>query len=177
MKTKIDSTIRSKILEVRGLKVMLDSDLAELYKVQTKELNQAVKRNLRRFPKEFMFTLSTQEWNSLRSQIVTLENGRGKHKKFKPKVFTEYGVIMAASVLRSKNATRMNIAIIRSFIALRQYAIEHKELHKLILEMEKKYDFKFNSIEQVINYLLEEKKTEQLQKSRRRIGFKASKTK
>ena len=85
--------------------------------------------------------------------LVKRDAKRGKHKKFKPKVFTEYGVIMAASVLRSKNATRMNIAIIRSFIALRQYAIEHKELHKLILEMEKKYDFKFNSIEQVINYL------------------------
>lgn len=177
MKTSIDAVIRGKIFEVRGKKVMPDSDLAELYKVQTKELNQAVKRNLSRFPEEFMFTLTEEEWTSLRSQIVTLETGRGKHKKFTPRVFTEYGVIMAASVLRSKIAIRMNIAIIRSFIALREMAMEHMELRKLVLQLEKKFDFKFNSIEHVLEYLLSEKKAAKLRDNRRRIGFKAIKLK
>ena len=99
------SVIHNKIYEIRGHKIMLDFDLAELYEVETKVLNQAMKRNKDRFPKDFMFQLSKEEWEFLRSQIVTLEkDGRGKYPKYLPFAFTEYGVIMLASVLRSEKS-------------------------------------------------------------------------
>jgi len=137
--------IQQKIFEIRGQKVMLDFDLAELYKVETKVLNQTVKRNIERFPEDFMFRLRMEEWNSMRSQIVTTsakeyENqdinrsqfvtGSQKHrsKSYLPFVFTEHGVTMLASVLRSDTAVKMNIAIVRAFIALRKFAIQYKDI-------------------------------------------------
>ena len=103
-----------RIYSVRGQKVMLDSDLAELYQVETRTLNQAVRRNLDRFPEDFMFQLSEDEAAALRSQIVTLETGRGRYPKYAPNAFTEHGVAMLSSVLRSKRAVEMDILIVRA---------------------------------------------------------------
>lgn len=110
--------IQSKIHEIRGQRVMLDRDLAEMYGVETRALNQAVKRNIDRFPEDFMFQLTKEE--CLRSQIVTLKTEQGKHLKYMPYVFTEMGVAMLSSVLRSPTAIQVNISIMRAFIAVRQ---------------------------------------------------------
>ena len=120
------TTIQSKIHEIRGQQVMLDFDLAALYQVETKVLKQAVRRNIERFPEDFIFEISNEEYNSLkislRSQIVTLEiDGRGKYPKYPPFAFTEMGVAMLSSVLRSGSAIQVNIAIMRAFVAMRNY--------------------------------------------------------
>ncbi|GHT01747.1 DNA-binding protein [Bacteroidia bacterium] len=115
------SQIQSKIYEIRGQKVMLDSDLAQLYGVETKQLKQQVKRNLDRFPPDFMFELSAEEYQTLRSQFVTLEIGKGKHSKYLPFVFTEHGVAMLSSVISSQKAIQMNICVIRAFVVVRQF--------------------------------------------------------
>lgn len=112
--------IQSKIHDIRGEKVMLDFDLAELYLVETRALKQAVRRNIDRFPDDFMFELTPDEYKSLRSQIVTLETGRGKHSKYSPFAFTEQGVAMLSSVLTSKLAININISIMRAFVAIRR---------------------------------------------------------
>ncbi len=119
--------IQNKIHEIRGLKVMLDFDLADLYEVETKALNQAVKRNSDRFPEDFMFKLTAKEWEAMRSQIVTASQKK-RNVLTTPFAFTEHGVTMLASVLRSERAVKMNIAIVRAFIALRQIALYHKDL-------------------------------------------------
>ena len=108
--------IQNKIYEIRGKNVMLDFDLAELYETETRVLKQAVRRNLERFPSDFMFVLTRDEYNFLRSQIVTLESGRGKYSKFNPFAFTEQGVAMLSSVLNSSKAIQVNIAIVRAFV-------------------------------------------------------------
>ena len=110
--------IQSKIHEIRGQRVMLDRDLAEMYGVETRALNQAVKRNIDRFPEDFMFQLTKEE--CLRSQIVILKTEQGKHLKYMPYVFTEMGVAMLSSVLRSPTAIQVNISIMRAFVAVRQ---------------------------------------------------------
>ena len=136
------SIIQNKIHESRGLKVMLDFDLAELYQVETKALNQAVKRNSDRFPEDFMIKLTAKEWETMRSQIVTASGNsqdmnwsqfvtsskKHRGKTYLPNAFTEHGVTMLASVLRSERAVKMNISIVRAFIALRQIALYHKDL-------------------------------------------------
>jgi phage regulator Rha-like protein len=164
--------IQQKIYEIRGFKVMLDFDLAELYDVETKVLNQAVKRNKDRFPVDFMFDLNKDEWSSLRSQFVTLDNGRGKHSKYLPQAFTEHGVTMLASILRSEKAVKMNIAIVRAFIALREMAMHYKELAQKIAEMEKTYNKQFSNVYEVLQALMEEKQQRDNFKDRERIGFK-----
>lgn len=119
--------IQNKIYEIRGQRVMLDFDLAVMYQVETKVLKQAVRRNSQRFPSDFMFELTQEEYNdliiSLRSQIVTLETGRGKYPKYAPFAFTEQGVAMLSSVLRSETAIQVNIAVMRAFVAIRQLLI------------------------------------------------------
>ena len=112
--------IQSKIYEIRGVKVMLDKDLAELYQVTTGNLNKAVKRNIRRFPSDFMFQLTKEEWDSLRFQIGILETGRGKYTKFLPHAFTEQGLAMLSGVLNSEVAIDVNITIMRAFVSLRR---------------------------------------------------------
>jgi len=114
--------IQSKIYEVRGVKVMLDKDLAELYQVTTGNLNKAVKRNIKRFPPDFMFQLNKEEWNSLRFQIGILDVGRGQYTKFLPHAFTEQGLAMLSGVLNSDIAINVNISIMRAFVSLRQVA-------------------------------------------------------
>ncbi|HHC80542.1 MAG TPA: ORF6N domain-containing protein, partial [Flavobacteriia bacterium] len=164
--------IESKIYEVRGQKIMLDFDLAELYGTQTKILKQAVRRNIKRFPKDFMFEVTKDEYNVLRSQIVTLKNGRGKHSKYNPFAFTEQGVAMFSSVLNSPKAIEVNIQIIRAFVFIRQYALTHKDLTGKLKELESKYNKQFKDVYEAINYLLKKDKQEIEQNERKRIGFK-----
>jgi hypothetical protein len=157
--------IERKIYLIRGHKVMFDSDLADLYEVPVKVLNQAVKRNINRFPEDFMFQL-TKEEESLRSQIVTLKNGRGHHRKYLPFAFTEQGVAMLSSVLHSERAVQVNIAIMRAFVKLREMISSHKDLAKRLNAIEKKYDAQFKVVFDAIRQLMEPPKT-----NRRRIGF------
>ena len=164
--------IQTKIHEIRGQKVMLDFDLAELYGVETRILNQAVKRNIDRFPSDFMIQISREEYNSLRSQIVTLEPGRGKYSKYLPFAFTEQGVSMLSSVLNSKKAIQINIQIMRAFVFIRQYALTHKDLTEKLQELESKYDQQFKDVYEAINFLLQKDSLETEQKQRKRIGFK-----
>ncbi|HXB07191.1 MAG TPA: ORF6N domain-containing protein [Puia sp.] len=167
------SMIQQKIYEIRGQKVMLDFDLAVLYDVQTKVLNQAVKRNIDRFPEDFMFQLTRAEYNSLRSQIVTLE-GRGNYSKFNPYAFTEHGVAMLASVLKSEKAMKMNIFIVRAFIALRQFVLQYKELADEIREIKATvadHGDQLVKIYAAIEILLAEKAAQKTWDERERIGF------
>jgi len=147
--------IATRILELKGKKVMLGWDLAKLYGVSVKVLNQAVKRNIKRFPGDFMFQLSWQEVESLRSQIVTLNNTkteaskRGKHIKYLPYAFTEQGVAMLSSVLNSERAIQVNILIMRAFTRLREILLTHKELAAKIEVLEKKYSEHDQSIKEI----------------------------
>lgn len=168
------SLIQSKIHEIRGQKVMLDFDLAALYEVETKRLKEAVKRNINRFPADFMFELTRQEYNSLRSQIATLERGqgRGKYSKYLPFAFTEQGVAMLSSVLNSEKAIDVNIAIMRTFVLIRQYALNYKELQEKLQRLEKKYNKNFKEIYQALNLLIEDKALNDVQKNREPIGYK-----
>ena len=125
--------IQNLIYVIRGQRVMLDSDLARLYEVETKVLNQAVKRNITRFPDNFMFQLSKDEWQSLRSQIVTFSHDI---RKYTPFAFTEQGVAMLSSVLRSEKAIQVNIQIMNTFVKMRQWAIESKDIARRLTELE-----------------------------------------
>ena len=125
--------IQNLIYVIRGQRVMLDSDLARLYEVETKVLNQAVKRNITRFPDNFMFQLSKDEWQSLRSQIVTFS---GDIRKYTPYAFTEQGVAMLSSVLHSEKAIQVNIQIMNTFVKMRQWAIESKDIARRLSELE-----------------------------------------
>lgn len=182
---KAISLIHNKIHEVRGQKIMLDFDLAELYNVETKNLNKAVKRNLSRFPIDFMFQLTKSEWenlrfqkitsskiDSLRFQIGTLKNQRGQHSKYLPYAFTEQGVSMLSAILNSQKAIDVSIAIIRAFVMLRHYALNFTELKKQIKKMEKEMNRKFKDVYEALNFLLNKDKHETLQKERKRIGYK-----
>lgn len=166
--------IQKKIYEIRGQKVMLDFDLALLYKVQTKNLNLAVKRNLKRFPYDFMFRLIKKEWKSLRLQIETSKKRGGT--RYLPYAFTELGVSMLSSVLNSDKAIEVNIAIMRAFVFIRQYALSHKDLTNKLKELETLYNKRFKDVYEAINYLMQKDKEKTDQeinfKNRVRIGFK-----
>ena len=139
LKTKMDNLvlIKNLIYEIRGQKVMLDFELAELYEVETRILNQAVKRNQERFPEDFVFQLTSEEWEALRvrSQIVISPKGGGR--QYLPYAFTEQGVAMLSGVLRSKRAVEVNIQIMRTFVRLRQWALDSKEFGQRLLDLEK----------------------------------------
>jgi len=158
--------IERRIYLVRGQKVMLDSELAELYQVSTKVFNQAVSRNRNRFPDDFMFQLTVGEDESLRSQIVTSKHGRGG-RRYRPYVFTEQGVAMLSSVLNSERAVQVNIAIMRAFVRLREMLESNKELAAKLDALEKKYDSQFGVVFQAIRKLMEPSALT----GRRRIGF------
>ncbi|MBX9782184.1 MAG: ORF6N domain-containing protein [Chitinophagaceae bacterium] len=164
------SVIQTKIYEIRGLKVMLDFDLAEMYEVETRVLKQAVKRNLHRFPSDFMFQLTDKEIENMVSQFVI--PSKSKLGGAKPFVFTEQGVAMLSSVLNSEKAIQVNIIIIRTFVLIRQTALAHKELYEKIIKLEKKYSKNFKEIFKALEYLVAEKQTEEDFKNRTRIGFK-----
>lgn len=165
----LEQKVLSKIYFVRGEKVMLDRDLAEMYGVETKVFNQSIKRNIERFPKDFMFTLSEKEWENLRSQIVTSSWGG---LRYRPNVFTEQGVAMLSSILNSKTAIEVNIRIIRVFTKMRQYALTHKEILLQLAKLEK--DVKGNSkdIENIFIVLKELLEKENKPAPRNKIGFK-----
>jgi len=151
--------IQSKIYDLRGMRVMLDFDLANIYKVETKYLKRAVKRNIERFPSDFMFELTQEELDSLRCQIGTLKTGeRGQHTKYLPFAFTEQGVAQLSSVLNSKFAIEMNIAIIRAFVVLRQYALGYAELNQKLEEFMIETNMQFNDVYKVLNVLVQKKK-------------------
>ena len=141
--------IQSKIYEIRGRKVMLDRDLAELYQVTTGNLNKAVKRNLKRFPPDFMFQLTAEEWEALRFQIGILKNGRGEHTKYLPYAFTEQGLAMLSGILNSDIAINVNISIMRAFVDIRQMIASPKT--NKIDELEKRMDAIENYIEEVFS--------------------------
>jgi hypothetical protein len=161
--------IESKIFLIRGQKVMLDIDLAALYEVEVRALNQAVKRNIDRFPGDFMFQLTAEEAALLRSQFVILKTGRGKHRKFLPHAFTEQGVAMLSSVLHSDRAIGVNIEIMRTFVRLRKMLASNADLAGKLAELEKKYDAQFKVVFDAIHELM----TPPSQSARRRIGFKS----
>ena len=157
--------IESKILFVRGKKVMLDRDLALLYGVETKVLNQAVKRNIKRFPDDFMFQLNWDEASELsRSQFVTLK--KGENIKYLPYAFTENGVAMLSSVLNSERAITVNIQIMRTFTRIKEMIATHKDLARKLEEMEKKYDAQFKVVFDTIRQLMIPPETK-----KRKIGF------
>jgi hypothetical protein len=145
--------IERKILFIRGHRVMLDRDLAELYQVTTGNLNKGVSRNLGSFPQDFMFQLTAEEYKALRFQFGILE--KGAHSKFLPRVFMEQGVAMLSSVLKSKRAREVNIQIMRAFVRLRQLLNTHKDLARKLEELEKKYDAQFRNVFDAIRALME----------------------
>jgi hypothetical protein len=138
------------IRTIRGQKVMLDSDLAILYGVPTKRLNEQVRRNRERFPDDFMFRLAAAEAESLRSQFATLKAGRGRHRKYLPYAFTEHGAIMAATILNSPRAVQVSVFIVRAFVRLRQFALSHKELAAKLDQLEKKVAGHDDAIRQLV---------------------------
>lgn len=166
--------IETKIYEVKGQKVMLDFDLAEMYEVENRALKQAVKRNIERFPNDFMFQLTKNEWQELITNCDKLPEGV-KFSPVTPFAFTEQGVSMLSSVLRSKKAIQVNIAIMRAFVFIRQYALSHKDLTDKLKELEAKYNKQFKDVYEAINYLLQKDKQETEQKERKRIGFNIDK--
>ncbi len=170
--------IQNMIHEVRGYKVMLDFDLAVLYGLETKVLNQSVKRNLSRFPTDFMFRLTSEEWTLMRSQFVTASQNK-RNASVIPYAFTEHGVTMLASVLRTEKAIKTNIAIVRAFITLRQMAMQHKELADRITELKDEiydrlgeHDSQLASIYEAIESLLDKQAEKENWDNRERIGFK-----
>jgi len=157
--------IESKILIIRGKKVMLDRDLAVLYDVETRTLNQAVRRNIKRFPEDFMFQLTKEEMSNWKSQIVISNKDKMGIRK-KPYAFTENGVAMLSSVLNSERAITVNIQIMRTFTKLRELLTTHKELKQKLNKMEKKYDHQFKIVFDAIRQLIGP-----APKSGKRIGF------
>ena len=171
--------IQNKIYEIRGHKIMLDFDLAELYEVETKRLNEQVRRNLERFPIDFMFRLTIKEWDHMRSQIATASQNK-RNIAASPFVFTEHGITMLASILRSEKAIKMNIAIVRAFIALRQLAIQHKDLATQLTQLRQEmydrfgdHDTQLSAIYNAIEKMLQQKNAATKDwEERERIGFK-----
>ena len=170
-------TIQNKIYEVNGIKVMLDYDLAELYEVETRVLNQAIKRNIESFPEDFMFRLTKEEWDEVSSSQIVMMSSQSVMTSKRPKtalpyVFTEHGVTMLASVLRSPKARKMNIAIVRAFVALRKAIVNIDNLQSQLKELETKYDSQFEDIFEAIQFLLTENKEIATQSERSKIGYK-----
>jgi hypothetical protein len=157
--------ISQRIHTVRGHRVMLDADLAELYDVPTKAFNQAIRRNMDRFPEDFMFQLTEEEFAGLRSQFVTSKKGRGG-RRYLPYVFTEQGVAMLSGILQSHRAVQVNIAIMRAFVRMRRMLVSHEELARKMAALEGKYDSQFRVVFDAIRAMMEPPKT-----PRQRIGF------
>ena len=161
--------IKNSILHIRGKRVILDFELAKLYQTETKRLKESVKRNARRFPSDFMFELTLEEWTNLRSQIATSSWGG---KRYLPFAFTEQGVAMLSSVLNSERAIEVNISIMRAFVMMRQWALNHQELSARLDALVQEYGQKFSDIEQLLNYLIQQDQKQIQQPPRDRIGFK-----
>jgi phage regulator Rha-like protein len=183
---KIIQSIQNRIYDIRGERVMLDFDLAALYEVETKVLNQAVKRNIKRFPKDFMFRLTVVEWQSMSSQFVTasesilsLRSQNVTSKKggtrYLPYAFTEQGVAMLSGILNSDKAINMNIAIMRAFVEVRKVLLKQNDLKEQLKEIKEKlgeHDAQLNQIYDAMENLLDEKAAQRKWDERERIGFK-----
>ena len=164
--------IQNKIYEIRGQRVMLDFDLANLYETETKSLKESVRRNLNRFPDDFMFVLTNQEYNLLRTQIATLKSpGRGEHTKYLPFAFTEQGVAMLASILKSEKAIEVNIQIVRAFVILRQYALGYAELNLKLETFMLETNMQFSDIYQALTEMASQ--TEKDKKPIPAVGYLA----
>ncbi|HEY4935034.1 MAG TPA: ORF6N domain-containing protein [Puia sp.] len=171
---EIIKSIQNRIYEIRGERVMLDFDLAELYEVATKALNQAVKRNNKRFPQDFMFRLTSIEWLTMRSQSVTASQNK-RNSDNKPYAFTEQGVAMLSGVLSSDKAINMNIAIMRAFVEIKRLAIQQMDVRTQLQEIKERlgeHDIQLNQIYDAMENLLDEKATNRKWEERERIGFK-----
>ncbi len=153
----VQGEINSRIFTLRNKEVMLDRDLAELYQVDTKVLNQAVKRNIKRFPSDFMFQVSEEEYENLRSQIVTSSSKHGG-RRYMPFAFTEQGVYMLATVLKSDVAIEVNISIMRTFTKLREFSKHYNTLAKKIMEVERKNDKQYKELSKALEELMNETK-------------------
>jgi hypothetical protein len=160
--------IKNRIHEIRGMRIMLDFDLARMYTIETKRLKESVRRNIRRFPEDLMFELSLNEWENLRTQIASSSWGG---KRYLPFAFTEQGIAMLSSVLHSDVAIEINISIMRAFVHMRQWALSHEDLAKQLREMEKKYNQKFVDIEHVLTYLMQKDQIKNPQVKRTKFGF------
>ena len=160
--------IQTRIHEVRGQKVMLDFDLAELYQVPTKNLNRAVKRNAKRFPNDFMFQLTKDEWESMRLQIVTASEQPKRNTANTPYAFTEQGLAMLSGILNSDVAINVNINIMRAFVMMRQYALNYQDLAVKISALEQNYNKQFADVYEALDYLTNEKAIDD---NRPSIGF------
>ena len=186
---QIIRTIQNRIYEIRGERVMLDRDLATLYETETKALNLAVKRNIKRFPKDFMFQLTKEEFEGLRFQIETLEKSdnplrlqnetlktsRGQHTKYLPYVFTEQGVAMLSGILNSDKAINMNIAIMRAFVEVRKVLLRQTDLKEQLNEIKQRlgeHDAQLNQIYDAMENLLDEKAAQRKWEDRKKIGYK-----
>lgn len=181
-------SIQNRIYEIRGERVILDKDLAALYEVEVKVLNQAVKRNSKRFPKDFMFQLTKEEYEALRfqietsetnpfsrSQFVTLKTGRGTNLKYMPYAFTEQGVAMLSGILNSDKAIAMNIAIMRAFVEIRKILLLQNDMRQQLQEIKERlggHDAQLNAIYDAMENMLDEKAAERKWNERPRIGFK-----
>ena len=163
--------INQKIYTVRNVKVLLDKDLAELYEVETRVLNQAVKRNIELFPTDFMFQLTKEELENMSSQFVMTSKTKRPNSAL-PFAFTEHGVAMLSNVLKSKQARLISVEIVRAFIALKKFALSNQELILRLNEIEIKYNQKFSDIHQALNYLIQKDIKSISQKQREKIGFK-----
>ena len=166
-----DELVINKIYHIRDQKVMLDSDLAELYGVETRRLNEQVARNSDRFPEDFMFRLTGDEFESLMSQIATSKIGRGGRRK-PPYAFTEHGVLMLSSVLNSPRAIQVNIQVMRIFTRFRKHVLDHNEFSAQLKEMNKQLNNNTQNIELVFQYL-DELERKEVHKPRKRIGYKS----
>lgn len=183
---QIIQSIQNRIYQLRGERVMLDRDLAALYETETKALNLAVKRNIKRFPEDFMFQLTKEEFEALRFQIETLENeyplrlqnetskGRGG-TRYLPYAFTEQGVAMLSGILNSDRAVNMNIAIMRAFVEIRRIVLKQTDLKQQLKEIKERlgeHDVQLNQIYDAMENLLDEKAAQRKWEDRERIGFK-----
>ena len=165
----VDEVVMSKIYIVRGQKVMLDKDLAELYQIETKYLKRQVKRNIERFPEDFMMELTKEEEDSLRCQFGTLK--RGEHIKYLPYAFTEQGLAMLSGILRSDKAIEVNISIMRVFVFMRKYALSNVDLSQQLKQLETQYNKQFDDVFEAINYLMKKDTLAKQQIERKKIGF------
>jgi hypothetical protein len=161
--------IKNSIIEIRGKKVILDFELAKMYQTETKRLKESVRRNIRRFPSDFMFELTYEEWNELRTQFATSKKGGTTRPAF---AFTKQGVAMLSSVLNSEIAIEVNIAIMRAFVLMRQFALTYQELSEKLIELEKLHNQKFDDIEQVLKYLIQKDNQKTQQTTRKQVGYK-----
>ncbi len=185
---QIIRSIQNRIYEIRGERVMLDRDLAQLYEIETKVLNQAVKRNIMRFPPDFMFQLTREEFESMqfqvepletpqvsRSQFVTLKINRGQNLKYLPYAFTEQGVAMLSGIINSDKAINMNIAIMRAFVEIKKILLRESDMKEQLREIKERmggHDLQLNQIYDALENLLDEKAAQRKWEDRERIGFK-----